>query len=261
MRWISHITVPRMGVALQAVMVTMLGLSAIVGWSSWKAETSKRQTDATLRYFDPLMARDYIRDLWELEEFTLCFERAAGQHLSYARYAEVRGKPESLKLAKAWWEFIENDEKDHEACGKPVHIEEKLMIVYGRLEALASCARQKLCSFARIQDLIEAIDHTTLLAISNYLLLTRAYDTPISREWTLDGALIDLVELAEKHVFEGRAAATAYAVVLDARGKIEDGQPAIKPEAIEAIRNKHTRCERVPGGAAMEWRRCATVER
>lgn len=135
------------------------------------------------------------------------------------------------------------------------------MIVYGRLEALASCARQKLCSFARIQDMIEAIDHLTLLAISNYLLLTRAYDTPISRDWTLDGALIDLVELAEKHVFEGRAAATAYAAILDARGKITDGQPAIKPEAIEAIRNKHTRCERTPGGAAIEWRRCATLER
>jgi len=261
MRWISHITVPRLALALQAMTIAILGLSALVAWSTWNAETTKRQTDATLRYFDPLMEREYIRDLWEIEEFTLCFERAAGQHLSYERYAAVRTKPESLKLAKAWWEFIENDEKEHEVCGKPVHIEEKLMLVYGRLEALASCARQKLCSFARIQDLIEAIDHTTLLAFSNYLLLTRAYETPISREWTLDGALIDVVELAEKHVFEGRAAATAYAAVLDARGKITDGQPAIKPEAIEAIRNKHTRCERAASSAAMEWRRCATLER
>ena len=156
MRWISHITVPRLGVALQAVTVLILGVSALVAWSNWNAETGKRQTDATLRYFDPLMERDYIRDLWEVEEFTLCFERAAGQHLSYARYAEVSGKPESLKLAKAWWELVENDEKDHAECGKPMHVEEKLMIVYGRLEALASCARQKLCSFARIQDMIEA---------------------------------------------------------------------------------------------------------
>ncbi|MBL6612751.1 MAG: hypothetical protein ISP49_16260 [Reyranella sp.] len=261
MRWISNITVPRLALAFQAFTVAILGISALVAWSNWNAETSKRQTDATLRYFDPLMDRDYVRYLWEVEEFTLCFERAAGKHVSYERYAEVSRKPESLKLAKGWWELVENADKDHEECGKPMNIEEKLMIVYGRLEALASCARQKLCSFARIQDMIEAIDHLTLLAISNYLLLTRAYDTPISRDWTLDGALIDLVELAEKHVFEGRAAATAYAAVLDRRGKITDGQPAIKPEAIEAIRNKHTRCQRPAVEASSEWRHCVTAER
>jgi hypothetical protein len=261
MRWLSNITAPRLGVGLQAVTVTMLAITALVTWSNWTAETGKRQTDATLRYFDPLMDRDYIRYLWELEEFTLCFERAESKHISYAHYAEVSRKPEAIQLAKAWWDLVENEDKDHEACGKPMNIEEKMMIVYGRLEALASCARQKLCSFARIEDMIEAIDHMTLLAISNYLLLTRQYDKAVSREWTLDGALIDLVELSEKHVFEGRAAATAYAAVLDARGKITEGQPAIKPEAIEAIRNKHTRCEPVPGGASIEWRRCATTER
>lgn len=101
MRWISHITVPRLGVALQAFTVLILAVSALVAWSNWKAETGKRQTDATLRYFDPLMDRDYVRYLWEVEEFTLCFERAAGKHLSYERYAEVSRRPQSLKLAKA----------------------------------------------------------------------------------------------------------------------------------------------------------------
>ena len=190
MRWLSHITVPRVGVALQAVTICVLAVTAIVAWSNWKAETSKRQTDATLRYFDPLMDRDYIRYLWEVGEFTLCFERAEGKHVSYARFADVSRSPASFTLAAAWWDLVENEEKDHKTCGKPPNIEEKLMVVYGRLEALASCARQKLCSFARIQDLIEAVDHMTLLAVSNYLLLTRDYEKAISREWTTDGALI-----------------------------------------------------------------------
>ena len=261
MRWISHITVPRLGVALQAVMVSMLGLSAVVAWSTWTAETNKRQTDATLRYIDPLMDRDYIRYLWEFEEFTLCVERAAGRHISYARYGEVQKKPESFKLAAAWWDLLENDHKQHEDCGKPLNAEEKLMVIYGRLEALSSCARQKLCSFGRIEDMIEAFDHMTLLAISNYFLLTRHYDKAISRAWTMDGALIDLVGLAEKHVFEGRASATAHAATLDSRGKLVEGQPAITPEAIDAMRSKRTRCDQPVGGASAEWRRCATAER
>ena len=58
-------------------MVSFVVLSAFVAYSSWRAEAGKRQTDATLRYFDPLMDREYIRYLWEVEEFTLCYERAA----------------------------------------------------------------------------------------------------------------------------------------------------------------------------------------
>ncbi|HZX86906.1 MAG TPA: hypothetical protein VFF19_25265 [Reyranella sp.] len=191
MRWLSSITapitVPRVGVCLQAVMVSFVVLSAFVAYSSWRAEAGKRQTDATLRYFDPLMDRECIRYLWETEEFTLCYERAAERHLSYARFKEISGKPESFKLATGWWDLIENEYKEHESCGRPPNIEEKLMMVYGRLEALASCARQKLCSFSRIIDMIEAIDHMTVLSFSNYLLLTRYRDHHISREWTMDG--------------------------------------------------------------------------
>jgi hypothetical protein len=261
MRWLPKFTAPWAGVTLQAVMVCMVAVTATVAWSSWRAETGKRQTDATLRYFDPLMERDYIRYLWEIEEFTLCFERASQQHLSYARYAEINGKPDSFRLAAAWWELVENDDREQEACGKPMNVEEKLMVIYGRLEALASCARQKLCSFGRIEDMIEAFDHMTLLSVSNYLLLTRHYDRPVAREWTMDGALVDLVELIEKHVFEGRASATAHAARLDSRDKAIDGQPAIRPATIEAIRNKRTRCDPPADGGSIEWRRCATSER
>lgn len=135
------------------------------------------------------------------------------------------------------------------------------MMVYGRLEALASCARQKLCSFRRIVDMIEAIDHMTVLSFSNYLLLTRYRERHISREWTMDGALVDLVELIEKHVFEGGGSATAYASKLDTRGGVHDSQPVITPEEIAAIRNKRTRCDHVPESMSGEWRTCALLKK
>jgi hypothetical protein len=261
MQWLSRITIPQVGMVLQAIGLAVFGLSAVIAWSNWQAEVSKRQTDATLRYFDPLMDRDYIRYLWEIEEFTLCFERAAKRHLSYARHVEIVGNPQSFEIATAWWDLIENEHKELEACGRPLNIEEKLMVVYGRLEALASCARQKLCSFSRIEDMIESFDHMTVLAISNYLLLTRHHERMVAREWTMDGALVDLVELIEKHVFDGRAPATAYASVLDSRGKKTDSQPAITAETIRAIRTKRTRCDQSNDGGSAEWRRCATAER
>jgi hypothetical protein len=246
-------------------MACILGRTAAVAWSNWKAESGRRQTDATLRYFDRLMERDYIRYLWEIEDFTLCFEGAAKGHLSYARFGEVRAKDESFKLAAKWWDVIENEGKELEACGKPDNIEEKLMVVYGRLEALASCAKQKLCSFSRIVDMIEAFDHMTVLSISNYLLLTRDRDHKISREWTMHGALVDLVEVVEKHVFEGRRSAIAYAEVLDTKGSVLDNQPALKPAEIDAIRNKSTRCQKpadaTEEAASSNWRRCILAEK
>jgi hypothetical protein len=80
------------------------------------------------------------------------------------------------------------------------------MVVYGRLEALSSCAKQKLCSFSPIVDMIEAFDHMTLLSVSNYLLLTRDRDRKISREWTMSGALVDLVEVTRDTCSKAAAA-------------------------------------------------------
>ena len=204
-----------------------------MAWSNWKAESNKRQTDATLRYFDRLMERDYIRYLWEIEEFTLCFERAAKGHLSYARFGEVRNSDDAFKLAAQWWDLVENEDKEMETCGRPDNIEEKLMVVYGRLEALSSCAKQKLCSFTRIVDMIEAFDHMTLLSVSNYLLLTRDRDRKISREWTMSGALVDLVELIEKYVFESRSSAVAYAASSTPRGRQVENAPTLRPAEID----------------------------
>jgi hypothetical protein len=92
--------------------------ACVIGWSSRQAETSKQQTDAKLRYFDRLMTRDYIQHLWEIEEFTPCFESAAKSHLSYFRFDEVRRQDDAYKTAARWWVLVENDQKELEGCGK-----------------------------------------------------------------------------------------------------------------------------------------------
>lgn len=259
MGWLAKITAPRIGVALQIVMALILGVTATAAYSTWQAGVGRQQTEATLRYFDKLMDREYIRYLWEIEDFTLCFEREAKGHLSYVRFAEIRGRDESFKLAIQWWDQVENEYKELQTCGKPSNIEEKLMLVYGRLEALASCARQKLCSFTRIVDMIEAFDHMTVLAVSNYLLLTRDPRRQISREWTMQGALVDLVEVIEKHVFEGRSSAIAHAHLLDTRTSVFDDRPEIRPGALDAVRNKRTRCDTSDEFDA--WKHCGLPDR
>jgi hypothetical protein len=77
----------------------------------------------------------------------------------------------------------------------------------------------------------------------------------------MDGALVDLVELIEKHVFEGRGSAKAYASRLDTRSAVLDSQPVITPEEIAAIRNKRTRCDHSPESMSGEWRTCALVRK
>jgi len=171
----------------------------------------------------------------------------------------VRRQDEAYKTAARWWDLVENDQKELEGCGKPVQIEEKLMVVYGRLEALASYAKQQLCSFGRVVDMIEAFDYITLLSISNYLLLTR--DRKIAREWYMSGALVDLVEVVERYVFEGRSSAMAYANMLDRNGSDLENSPILRPAEIEAIRSKRTRCDQPADTSSDNWRRCLSPER
>jgi hypothetical protein len=257
--WLSKIGVPHLGLVMQVVMAAILGVSATVAYFTWQAGIGRQQTEATLRYFDKLTDHDYIRYMWEIEDFTLCFEREAKGHLTYLRYDAVKGREESLKLAARWWDQIENEHKRLQSCGKPVNIEEKLMLVYGRLEALASCAEQKLCSYTRIVDMIEAFDHMSVLAISNYLLLTRYPQSQISREWKMQGALVHLVEVIEKNVFEGRNSAAAHAALLDSRENVFDNEPKLKPGTLEGIHNKRTRCDTNDEFDA--WKRCALPDK
>jgi hypothetical protein len=255
-RLLQWINTDRLSVMMQIIVASILTVSATVAWSNWRAELGKRQTDATLRYFDKLMARDYIDALWEIQDFTLCFERQANAHLSYTRFDKVRQNGDSYRLAQQWWEQIEGHAKPPETCGRPPRLEEKLMLVYGRLEALASCARQGLCSFSRMEDMIEAFDHTTVLAVSSYLLLTREREPRVSREWNAHGALVDLVEVIERHVFEGRRSAMALADQLDRSVVQPDDVPVLRPAEIAIIRSRQTRCDRPENPTSSDWRQC-----
>ncbi len=102
-------------------------------------------------------------------------------------------------------------------------------------------------------------DYITLLSISNYLLLTR--DRKIAREWYMSGALVDLVEVVERYVFEGRSSAMAYANLLDRNGSELENVPILRPAEIEAIRSKRTRCDQPADTSSDNWRRCLSPER
>jgi hypothetical protein len=60
-RWIANLGPQHAGVFMQVVMACILALTATVAWSNWKSESGKRQTDATLRYFDRLMGGPWSR--------------------------------------------------------------------------------------------------------------------------------------------------------------------------------------------------------
>ena len=110
-------------------------------------------------------------------------------------------------------------------------------------------------------DMIEAFDYITLLSISNYLLLTRDRERRISREWYMSGALVDLVEVVERYVFEGRNSAMTYANLLDRHGSAPENSPILRPAEIDAIRDKRTRCDQVADTWSDDWRRCLSPER
>src|SRR6266852_2774931 len=44
--------------------------------------------------------------------------------------------------AAQWWDVVENEHEELATCGKPANIEAKLMMVDGRLEALAASGKQ-----------------------------------------------------------------------------------------------------------------------
>lgn len=124
--------------------------SAIIAGVVWWTEHNKRRTDRTLEYINHLTERSFIDALWDIQEFPLCFEKMKRSHLSYVPFREstsALNKSRSTELAKQWWAIIENETSLIEGCGKPIDAERNLMMVYGRLEALASCAISKVCSF------------------------------------------------------------------------------------------------------------------
>jgi hypothetical protein len=204
---------------------------AIVGYNS---QQEKRQLDATLEYVKRVQADDFTMALWNLEDFTKCFEDKHGKGLAYRTFADVTEKNklvESVALAKEWFDYIEND--DHlDYCARagvkraPLALERDLYIVYGRLEGLASCGVMQVCDlnliirdirhmlceglgerahgrgrvvFHRVRGpkslLLDSFDWEPVLAISNYLRLS----SRAAREWEAEkGNFAMLLERFER---------------------------------------------------------------
>jgi len=53
---------------------------AIIGWFT---DAQTRRTDRTLDYIKMTTERDFIDHLWDLQDFTICFEKHKGAHISY----------------------------------------------------------------------------------------------------------------------------------------------------------------------------------
>ena len=184
----------------------ILPVTAYVAFQNWNGEIEKRKLDATLRYLDPLLQREFIDSLWDIEEFTICFEKSQQRHLAYLPFKHVNAaerKSASLDLARQWWYAIENDVSNE--CGKKDDADRQLMFVYGRLDALASCLQLGLCDWSRLfgagksAGLMESFDYLAVLSISNYLLLSG----DASREWNADEGNFKYLSLRiEEHAKE-----------------------------------------------------------
>ena len=232
------------GTAWLTILMQVLVVLVLAG-SAWIA-SDRWQTEQTLKQTDRLADRVYVDALWPVEQFTICFEGERGRHLSYLPSTAVaEGGKQLVELAKEWWALVENENLQSADCGKPADLEHKLLIVYGRLEALAACAEHNLCSYNRFDDVIETMDYLSVLAISNYLLLTR--EPGVSVGWRVIGSFPRLVSHIEAYAF---------------LGKNPTGKPIFSEAEFEAIRRETTRCHRPPGavGDSGDWRRCRAAK-
>src|SRR6516164_11513485 len=65
-------------------------IKADIGWFT---DAQTRRTDRTLDYVNRTTERDFIDHLWDLQDFTICFEKHKGAHISYRRYSDVTAAP------------------------------------------------------------------------------------------------------------------------------------------------------------------------
>jgi hypothetical protein len=88
--------------------------------------------------------------------------------------------------------------------------------------------------------------------------LTRDQERQVSREWTMHGALVDLVGVVARNVFEGRRSAPTPMPKPSTRVRDAlDSPPALKPTAIDAMRNKAHALQRPAEASSDAWRRRA----
>lgn len=228
----------------QGITATFLLVGAVIAIMGWITDAQTRRTDRTLDYINRTTERDFIDHLWDLQDFTICFEKHKGAHISYRRYSDVTAPPNrarSIELAQDWWKLVENESATMEDCGKPFDVERRLMVVYGRLEALASCAAPSVCDFEAFRKMIEAFDYLTVLSISNYILLAGT-EEEVSREWSNTGSFKELVVRIENYVFD-------------------QTRPALTAAQREDVWKKESRCDRPPDGRDGPWRWCLPAQR
>ena len=56
-------------------------VTALIATAIWAGD--RWQTDATLKYIDKFIDREYAESLWSIQEFTLCLEKKNNHHISY----------------------------------------------------------------------------------------------------------------------------------------------------------------------------------
>ncbi len=218
---------------LQLLVLLVAAGSAGFVYLSLEKQEEGRKVNATFQFIKPLQEDVHTKALWELLEFTKCYEANKGDALSFMRYDEVataERQETTSALLKGWWEHVENDDQPT-YCSReglprrPGQLEEQLFTVYSRLEALASCGVMGLCDldlivkhltegeckerYARawgmeftalakrtdkVNSLLESFDWQSMLAISNYILLSGW----VAREWSgMSGNFARLIQRFE----------------------------------------------------------------
>jgi len=147
------------------------GVSAINSYRDYKREG----VDRTFRSLEPLRAESFVRNLWAIEEFTICFEKkfagVTGANLSYSHPDTARKlAPEQEKLVKEWWRYVEEEPYLTGLQDKPSSLELRLWQISSRFSVLAACLEKDYCRYDTYFDAADSIDATTFLGFSNYLL-------------------------------------------------------------------------------------------
>ena len=155
--------------------------AAYIAWGAWQHEVHRKRVDTTLEYLKNLTEQTYVDRLWEIQKFTMCFEKKKGRNVSLLSRGELAQSQEaSTALAREYWETIEGDTKI-DGLKKPEDLEAKLYYVYARISLMASCLESGLCDYPTFDRMSDAAEVETLLSFSNYLKL--AEETSI--EWNV----------------------------------------------------------------------------
>lgn len=170
---------------LQLCLLLVAIVGAVVAWRAWSAELEKRKLEATLKYIEPLSQREFLDDLFDLHEFTICFENKQGHHISYLLSRELYEeeiKANAIRLAKSWWFFVENNVSVEKGCAAD-QLDRKLARTLSKITMLSACLESEICSYTNFLPVAEALFLEGFLSFSNYIMLSLEAD--VSRGWII----------------------------------------------------------------------------